>query len=85
MLWQVGTDELAQNFLAKLDTDSRIGRLVDCTSSFEQEQAEYLQQSGTSAFFLGRSKAKRLDLVVCIGSKKASALQSIVPAASVCL
>jgi hypothetical protein len=42
----VGTDEKAQEFLSRLDNDSKVGKLVDCTSSFEQEQEEYLKKSG---------------------------------------
>jgi hypothetical protein len=45
-LTQVGTDEKAQEFLSRLDNDSKVGKLVDCTSSFEQEQEEYLKKSG---------------------------------------
>jgi len=43
---QVGTDKSAQDFLSRLDNDSKVGKLVDCTSSFEQEQEEYLKKSG---------------------------------------
>ncbi|KAL5120021.1 hypothetical protein ACEQ8H_002119 [Pleosporales sp. CAS-2024a] len=37
---QVGNDEMARKFLAKLDEDPHIGPMVDCTSNFENEQEE---------------------------------------------
>jgi hypothetical protein len=37
---QVGNDEMAKKFLAKLDEDPQIGPMVDCTSNFENEQDE---------------------------------------------
>lgn len=36
---QVGRDRDAQEFLARLDAHPQVGRLVDCTSYFELEQA----------------------------------------------
>mmetsp|Transcript_11888 Transcript_11888/g.35570 ORF Transcript_11888/g.35570 Transcript_11888/m.35570 type:complete len:444 (+) Transcript_11888:82-1413(+) len=41
---QVGTDMGAQRFLATLDNDPDVGRMVDCTSHFELEQAECLKK-----------------------------------------
>ncbi|RPB15885.1 hypothetical protein P167DRAFT_482227 [Morchella conica CCBAS932] len=38
---QVGNDKGAQDFLASLDKDKAIGRLIDCTSNFEMESAEW--------------------------------------------
>ena len=37
---QVGNDLKAREFLAKLDTDRNVGKMVDCTSNFEVEQDE---------------------------------------------
>ncbi|KAF2160999.1 hypothetical protein M409DRAFT_70073 [Zasmidium cellare ATCC 36951] len=37
---QVGNDQKATEFLAKLDNDPMVGREVDCTSNFENESAE---------------------------------------------
>jgi len=37
---QVGNDLKAREFLSKLDEDPAIGRLVDCTSNFENESDE---------------------------------------------
>lgn len=37
---QVGSDLKARDFLAKLDTDREIGRMIDCTSTYEVEQDE---------------------------------------------
>ncbi|KAH7384387.1 putative RfeF [Phaeosphaeria sp. MPI-PUGE-AT-0046c] len=37
---QVGNDEMAKKFLAKLDEDPQIGPMVDCTSNYENEQEE---------------------------------------------
>lgn len=42
-------DERAQNFLAKLDNDSKVGKMVDCTSAYELEQEEYRRRSGKAA------------------------------------
>lgn len=38
---QVGKDQRAQAFLARLDTDPQVGGSIDCTSYFEMESAEY--------------------------------------------
>lgn len=35
---QVGNDLRARDFLDKLDVDPVVGKMVDCTSSFEVEQ-----------------------------------------------
>jgi len=37
---QVGNDEQAKRFLAKLDEDPAVGPMVDCTSNYENEQEE---------------------------------------------
>ncbi|CAK4030166.1 AT-rich interactive domain-containing 1A-like [Lecanosticta acicola] len=37
---QVGNDQKAAEFLAKLDNDPMVGREVDCTSNYENESAE---------------------------------------------
>lgn len=37
---QVGNDQKATEFLAKLDNDPQVGREVDCTSNYENESAE---------------------------------------------
>ncbi|TKA80082.1 hypothetical protein B0A55_02458 [Friedmanniomyces simplex] len=37
---QVGNDQKATEFLAKLDNDPVVGREVDCTSNYENESAE---------------------------------------------
>jgi hypothetical protein len=37
---QVGNDQKATEFLGKLDNDPVIGRMVDCTSNYENESAE---------------------------------------------
>lgn len=37
---QVGNDMKAREFLEKLDTDPVVGKMVDCTSSFEIEEME---------------------------------------------
>lgn len=42
---QVGNDVKAREFLGKLDSDSTVGSMVDCTSNFEQEQQEMMQQN----------------------------------------
>jgi len=38
---QVGKDARAQKFLASLDTDPTVGKMIDCTSGYELEQEEY--------------------------------------------
>lgn len=38
---QVGVDQDAQDFLSSLDSDPKIGSLIDCTSNFEMESAEF--------------------------------------------
>ncbi|CAI6092361.1 unnamed protein product, partial [Clonostachys chloroleuca] len=40
---QVGNDQEARAFLAKVDKDPVIGALVDCTSNYENESAEMAQ------------------------------------------
>ncbi|KAF2126451.1 hypothetical protein P153DRAFT_369166 [Dothidotthia symphoricarpi CBS 119687] len=40
---QVGNDEMAKKFLGKLDEDPQIGRQIDCTSNFENEQEEMMR------------------------------------------
>lgn len=42
---QVGNDVKAREFLSKLDSDPTVGSMVDCTSNFEQEQQEMMQQT----------------------------------------
>ncbi|KAI9720995.1 MAG: hypothetical protein M1828_005467 [Chrysothrix sp. TS-e1954] len=42
---QVGNDGKAREFLGKLDSDPGIGQFVDCTSNFEQEQQEMMNQN----------------------------------------
>lgn len=42
---QVGNDTRAREFLGKLDSDPTVGSMVDCTSNFEQEQQEMMQQN----------------------------------------
>ncbi|KAL8664616.1 MAG: hypothetical protein Q9202_002886 [Teloschistes flavicans] len=37
---QVGNDQGAREFLAKLDSDPQVGSLIDCTSNYENEQVE---------------------------------------------
>ncbi|KAI4137844.1 MAG: hypothetical protein LQ341_004959, partial [Variospora aurantia] len=44
---QVGDDQQAREFLAKLDSDPQVGQLVDCTSSYESEQLEMQQKTTT--------------------------------------
>jgi hypothetical protein len=41
---QVGNDIKAREFLAKLDEDPVVGRLVDCTSNYENESEEMQRQ-----------------------------------------
>jgi hypothetical protein len=41
---QVGNDLKAREFLGKLDEDPAIGRLVDCTSNYENESEEMQRQ-----------------------------------------
>lgn len=38
---QVGRDQRAQAFLAKLDKDADIGDIIDCTSYYELEAEEF--------------------------------------------
>lgn len=40
---QVGNDMKAREFLARLDTDPVVGKMVDCTSNFEIEEQEMAQ------------------------------------------
>ncbi|KAL9060037.1 MAG: hypothetical protein Q9162_000887 [Coniocarpon cinnabarinum] len=42
---QVGNDIKAREFLGKLDVDPAVGNMVDCTSNFENEQQEMMQQT----------------------------------------
>jgi hypothetical protein len=44
---QVGNDLKAREFLGKLDEDPVVGRLVDCTSNFENESEEMARQGVT--------------------------------------
>ncbi|KAL8857552.1 MAG: hypothetical protein Q9178_005880 [Gyalolechia marmorata] len=37
---QVGNDQGAREYLAKLDSDPQVGRFVDCTSNYENEEVE---------------------------------------------
>lgn len=41
---QVGRDQEAQEFLSTLDRHPQIGKMIDCTSYFEMEQAEYAKK-----------------------------------------
>jgi len=41
---QVGRDTSAQEFLAELDNHPKVGDIIDCTSYFELEQAEYAKR-----------------------------------------
>lgn len=43
---QVGNDQKAQAFLETLDNHPIVGGLVDCTSNFENEQAEMMRKTG---------------------------------------
>ncbi|KAL8652135.1 MAG: hypothetical protein Q9210_002864 [Variospora velana] len=45
---QVGDDQEAREFLAKLDSDPQVGQLVDCTSNYENEQVEMQQKTGAT-------------------------------------
>ncbi|KAL8770866.1 MAG: hypothetical protein Q9209_003517 [Squamulea sp. 1 TL-2023] len=47
---QVGNDQMARDYLAKLDSDPHVGRLVDCTSNYENEQVE-MQRTSPSIDF----------------------------------
>ncbi|KAI8924627.1 hypothetical protein BC831DRAFT_464410 [Entophlyctis helioformis] len=38
---QVGNDQKAQQFLAFMDNDPAIGHMIDCTSNYEVESAEF--------------------------------------------
>ena len=42
---QVGNDTKAREFLGKLDSDPTVGNMVDCTSNFENEQQEMMNQN----------------------------------------
>lgn len=42
---QVGNDTKAREFLGKLDTEPSVGGMVDCTSNFENEQQEMMNQT----------------------------------------
>ncbi|KAI4223535.1 MAG: hypothetical protein L6R36_005355 [Xanthoria steineri] len=42
---QVGNDQAARAWLAELDSDPRVGHLVDCTSNLENEQEEFNKHS----------------------------------------
>ncbi|KAL8846131.1 MAG: hypothetical protein Q9221_008762 [Calogaya cf. arnoldii] len=42
---QVGNDQQATAYLAKLDSDPQVGRFVDCTSNYENEEAEIKRTS----------------------------------------
>ena len=44
---QVGKDQAAQAFLAKLDKHRDIGKMIDATSYFELEQEEYRRKGIT--------------------------------------
>merc|ERR1711981_805125 len=44
---QVGNDQKAREFLGKLDEDPVVGRLVDCTSNYENESEEMQRQGVT--------------------------------------
>ena len=57
---QVGLDAKAQAFLSRLDNDSKVGKMVDCTSAYELEQEEYLQRSGEPFFISTESHAHLL-------------------------
>ncbi|GFZ51966.1 hypothetical protein JCM24511_09736 [Saitozyma sp. JCM 24511] len=43
---QVGNDLKATKFLEELDNHPQVGGMIDCTSSFEIEQAEMMRKSG---------------------------------------
>ena len=62
---QVGLDAKAQAFLSRLDNDSKVGKMVDCTSAYELEQEEYLQRSGESFCILTHSHATPLVFKMC--------------------
>jgi len=44
---QIGNDLKAQKYLHELDDDHEVGKLIDCTSSFEMEQDEWQKNTGT--------------------------------------
>ncbi|KAJ3094784.1 hypothetical protein HDU96_001486, partial [Phlyctochytrium bullatum] len=41
---QCGTDERARAFLGELDNDPDVGKQIDCTSSYELEEAELAEK-----------------------------------------
>ncbi|EGF78091.1 hypothetical protein BATDEDRAFT_90992 [Batrachochytrium dendrobatidis JAM81] len=43
---QVGTDLKAQQFLARLDNDPAVGKMIDCTSNYEMESEEMMKKGG---------------------------------------
>ena len=43
---QIGNDKAAQKFLCELDCNPTVGDIVDVTSNFEMEEAEYAVQGG---------------------------------------
>ncbi|KAL9032869.1 MAG: hypothetical protein Q9180_006258, partial [Flavoplaca navasiana] len=45
---QVGNDQQARAWLGKIDSDPRVGHLVDCTSNFENEQVEFGKHSSVA-------------------------------------
>ncbi|KAL8680380.1 MAG: hypothetical protein Q9186_003409 [Xanthomendoza sp. 1 TL-2023] len=47
---QVGNDQMARAWLAKLDSDPRVGHLVDCTSNYENEEMEMSKISPRTEF-----------------------------------
>ncbi|KAL8785087.1 MAG: hypothetical protein Q9213_003592 [Squamulea squamosa] len=47
---QVGNDQMAREYLAKLDSDPQVGHLIDCTSNYENEQVE-MQRTSPSIDF----------------------------------
>ncbi|KAL8817018.1 MAG: hypothetical protein Q9223_004069 [Gallowayella weberi] len=47
---QVGDDQTAREFLARLDSDPQVGHLVDCTSNYENEEAEMMRTSPSVKF-----------------------------------
>ena len=53
MSFQVGKDAAATRFLSSLDTDPVVGRMIDCTSYYEQEQEEYARKVQTPTTFSG--------------------------------
>ena len=47
LITQVGKDQEAQKFLAKLDNDPVVGSMVDATSYYELEAEEYAKKGVT--------------------------------------